>query len=69
MVDLVLHLGLLFLLNLWLWLRLHLLLYQLLGWAHRGEMTPCATLEALDMLEPLFFLLQLELFFIGATIL
>ena len=31
-------------------------------------MTPCAALEALDMLEPLFFFLQLELFFIGATI-
>ena len=40
----------------------------ILGWAHRGDMTPCAALEALDMLEPLFFLLQLELFFIGATI-
>ena len=45
-----------------------MLLYQLLGWAHRGEMNPCATLEALDMLKPLFFLLQLELFFIGVTI-
>jgi hypothetical protein len=31
-------------------------------------MTPCAALEALDMLEPLFFFLQLELFFVGATI-
>jgi hypothetical protein len=30
-------------------------------------MTPCAALEALDMLEPFFFL-QLELFFVGATI-
>jgi hypothetical protein len=31
-------------------------------------MTPSETLEALDMLEPLFFFLQLELFFIRATI-
>ena len=31
-------------------------------------MTPCAAFEALDMLEPLLFFLQLELFFIGATI-
>ena len=31
-------------------------------------MTPSAALEALHMLEPLFFFLQLELFFIGATI-
>ena len=50
MVDLDLFLGCLFLLNLWLWLRLFLLLHQLLGWAQRGEMTPCAALEAFDML-------------------
>jgi hypothetical protein len=31
-------------------------------------MTPCVALEALNMLEPLLFFLQLELFFIGATI-
>jgi hypothetical protein len=68
MVDLVLCLGLLFLLNLWLWLRLYLLLHQLLGWAHWGEMTPSAVLEALDMLEPLFLFLQLELFLVRATI-
>ena len=34
MVDLDLLLGCLFLLNLWLWLRLYLLLHQLLGWAN-----------------------------------
>ena len=34
MIDLDLLLGCLLLLNLWLWLRLHLLLHQLLGWAH-----------------------------------
>ena len=45
-----------------------MLLHQLLGWAHRGEMTPCVALEALDMLESLFFSLELELFFIWATI-
>ena len=45
-----------------------MLLHQLLGWAHRGEMTPCATFEALDMLESLFFFLQLEHFFIWTTI-
>jgi hypothetical protein len=32
MVDLDLLLGCLFLLNLWLWLRLFLLLHQFLGW-------------------------------------
>jgi hypothetical protein len=31
-------------------------------------MTLRAAVEALDMLQPLFFFLQLELFFIGATI-
>ena len=31
-------------------------------------MTPSAALEAFDMFKLLFFLLQLELFFIGATI-
>jgi hypothetical protein len=31
-------------------------------------MTPCVPLEALDMVEPLFFFLQLEFFFVGATI-
>jgi hypothetical protein len=30
--------------------------------------TPCAALEALDMLEPLFFFLQLELFYVWALI-
>jgi hypothetical protein len=31
-------------------------------------MTPSAALEALDMLDPLFLILQLELFLVGATI-
>ena len=31
-------------------------------------MTPSAALEAFDMFKLIFFLLQLELFFIGATI-
>ena len=31
-------------------------------------MTPSAALEAFDMFKLLFFLLQLELFFVGATI-
>jgi hypothetical protein len=30
--------------------------------------TPSAALEALDMLEPFFFLLELELFLVGETI-
>jgi len=34
MVGLDLSLGCLFLLNLWLLLRLHMMLHQLLGWAH-----------------------------------
>ena len=45
------------------------MLHQLLGWAHRGEVTPSAALEVFDMFKLLFFfLLQLELFFVGATI-
>ena len=32
-------------------------------------MTPCAALEAFDMLEPLFFFLQLELLKVRATLL
>jgi hypothetical protein len=31
-------------------------------------MTPCAAFEALDMLEPLFFFLQLELLKVGSTL-
>jgi hypothetical protein len=31
-------------------------------------MTPSAALEALDMLDPLFLILQLELFLVRATI-
>ena len=31
-------------------------------------MTPCAALEALDMLEPLFFFLQIELLYVWALI-
>ena len=45
-----------------------MLLYHLLGWAHRGEVTPCTTLEAFDILEPLFFFLLLGLLLVRALI-
>jgi hypothetical protein len=44
------------------------MLHHLLCWAYRDEMTPSVALEALDMLDPLFLILQLELFLVGATI-
>jgi hypothetical protein len=67
MIDIDLLLGLL-LLILWLWLRLHMIFYQFFGWTLWVEVTPSATFEALNILDPLFFLLQLKSIFIGAYV-